>query len=387
MSASPSHSQWVQTAAASARRAPGALAHGEPMVRIEGLRFRRGSRWIFNGFDAVIPRGQVTAVMGPSGTGKTTLLKLIGGQLKPDAGSIVVDGERVDRLSRRRLYRLRQRMSLLFQSGALLTDLDVFENVAFPLRENTRLPEPVLETLVLMKLEAVGLRGAARLKPSELSGGMARRVALARSLAFDPELMLYDEPFTGLDPITMGQIVRLIRETHETLGMTSILVTHDVPEALSIADHLIVMAEGRVIDQGPVADVQARAGAWTRQFLNGEPDGPVPFHYPAPAYFDALGLGLGLRSDAAGPLSGANSGASAPASESPRSDGPGPDGPNGGETHGDPAGAGRTDQRPVDGERGDGAAAASAGSSDAMPADAAGAGDAVSRGPSQETRR
>lgn len=271
----------------------------DAMVRIEKLHFRRGSHSVFNGFDAVIPRGKITAVMGPSGTGKTTLLKLIGGQIKPDSGAIWVDGERVDRLSRRRLYRLRARMSLLFQSGALLTDLDVFENVAFPLRENMRLPEPVLETLVLMKLEAVGLRGAARLRPSELSGGMARRVALARSLAFDPELMLYDEPFTGLDPITMGQIVRLIRETHEALSMTSVLVTHDVPEALSIADHLIVMAEGRVIDQGSVADVQARANDWTTQFLAGEADGPVPFHYPAPAYYDELGLGLGLRSVAA----------------------------------------------------------------------------------------
>lgn len=259
-----------------------------PWIEIRDLRFARGGRTIFDGLNIRIPRGQVAAIMGPSGSGKTTLLRLIGGQLRPDRGQVLVDGQDVHRLSRRALYRLRRRMGMLFQSGALLTDLDVFDNVAFPIRENTRLPEPVVRALVLMKLEAVGLRGARDLRPAELSGGMARRVALARAIALDPELMMYDEPFTGLDPITMGVIVTLIRRLHDALGMTSIVVSHDVAETSSIADWVYLISDGRVVDQGPPARLREAATDWSRQFLEGRPDGPVPFHYPAPDYLGDL---------------------------------------------------------------------------------------------------
>lgn len=259
-----------------------------PYVVIEDVVFRHGRKTVFDGLSLTVPRGRITTVMGPSGTGKTTLLRLIGGQLKPDHGRIWVDGLDVGRLSLRRLYSLRKRMGMLFQSGALLSDLSVFENVAFPLREHTPLPEAMIRTLVLMKLEAVGLRGAAELAPAQLSGGMARRVALARAIALDPDMIMYDEPFTGLDPITMGQIVTLIQRTSQSLGLTSILVTHDVDEAMSISDQVVLIAEGRVMDGGTVADVRARASAWTTQFLEGRPDGPVPFHYPGSAYRDDL---------------------------------------------------------------------------------------------------
>ena len=259
-----------------------------PHVVVEDLVFRRGRKVIFDGLSLTVPRGRVTTVMGPSGTGKTTLLRLIGGQLRPDSGRIWVDGEEVARLSNRRLYALRKRMGMLFQTGALLTDMNVFENVAFPLREHTRLPEELIRNLVLMKLEAVGLRGACDLSPAQLSGGMARRVALARAIALDPDMILYDEPFAGLDPITMGQIVTLIQRTNRTLGLTSVLVTHDVVEAMAISDHVVLIAEGRVMDSGTAEHVRAGASEWSQQFLGGHPDGPVPFHYPGPSYRDDL---------------------------------------------------------------------------------------------------
>ncbi|RMG32922.1 MAG: ABC transporter ATP-binding protein [Gammaproteobacteria bacterium] len=261
---------------------------GKPLVRIRGLRFRRGERWIFDGLDIDIPRDRITAIMGPSGTGKTTLLKLIGGQLVPDEGTVEVDGQNVHALSTAELYRLRMRMGMLFQSGALLTDLSVFDNVAFPLREHTRLTESMIRKLVLLKLEAVGLRGARDLMPSQLSGGMARRVALARAIALDPMMIMYDEPFTGQDPISMGVLVQLIRQLNDAAHLTSILVSHDVAETLQIADQVYVISDGRVVESGSPEELGEGGSDWTRQFINGLPDGPVPFHYPAPALSDDL---------------------------------------------------------------------------------------------------
>ena len=255
-----------------------------PLVEIRGLRFARGTRMIFDGVDLDIPRGKITAIMGPSGTGKTTLLKLIGGQLRPLSGTIRVDGEDVHKLSRDKLYRLRKRMGLLFQSGALLTDLDVFENVAFPLREHTDLPEPMLRDLVLMKLEAVGLRGARHLNTSELSGGMARRVALARAIALDPMMIMYDEPFTGQDPISMGVLVNLIRRLNDALDLTSIVVSHDVKETAGISDYIYLLSDGKVVGQGTPDELDRSDSEWAQQFLQGLPDGPVPFHYAAEDY-------------------------------------------------------------------------------------------------------
>lgn len=256
----------------------------EPLVRIRGLVFCREQRVIFDGIDIDIAQGKITAIMGPSGTGKTTLLKLIGGQLLPDAGSIEVAGDNVHQLKQRPLYRLRQRMGVLFQSGALLTDLSVFENVAFPLREHhRRLPESIVRRLVLMKLEAVGLRGAVALMPNALSGGMARRVALARAMVLDPMLMLYDEPFTGQDPISMGVLMRLIHQLNDASAMTSILVSHDVNETLQIADYLYLIADGQVMAHGTPQQIAATASPWVDQFIHGKPDGPVQYHYPAPA--------------------------------------------------------------------------------------------------------
>jgi phospholipid/cholesterol/gamma-HCH transport system ATP-binding protein len=251
------------------------------LVRVRGLSFRRGTRQIFDRIDLDIPRGRVTAIMGPSGTGKTTLLKLIGGQLRPDAGTVEVDGQNIHALGTAELYALRKRMGMLFQTGALLTDLDVFENVAYPLREHTNLPESMIRKLVLLKLEAVGLRGARALMPSELSGGMARRVALARAIALDPMMIMYDEPFTGQDPISMGVLVQLIRRLNDAAHLTSVVVSHDVAETVAIADYVYLIADGRVIDRGPPAKVRASGSDWTRQFMQGLPDGPVPFHYPA----------------------------------------------------------------------------------------------------------
>lgn len=255
---------------------------GDILVKIRGLSFRRGSQIILDRVDMDIRRGAVTAVMGPSGTGKTTLLKLITGQLHPDAGSIEIDGEPVHTLGKAALFRLRRRMGMLFQSGALLTDLNVFDNVAYPLREHTDLGPSMLRKLVLLKLEAVGLRGARDLMPGELSGGMARRVALARAIALDPDMILYDEPFTGQDPISKGMLVTLIRQLNDAAGLTSVLVSHDVEETARIADHIYVISHGEVIAQGTPEEIAADRSAWVRQFMDGLPDGPVHFHYAAP---------------------------------------------------------------------------------------------------------
>ncbi len=253
----------------------------EALIEIRNLSFARGNRLIFDNISLRIPRGKITGIMGPSGTGKTTLLKLIGGQLRPDAGEVWLDGQNVHALPRKALFELRKRMGMLFQHGALLTDLSVFENVAFPLREHTRLPESMIRDLVLMKLNAVGLRGARDLQTAELSGGMARRVAFARALALDPALVMFDEPFTGQDPMTLGVLVRLIRNLNDALGLSSILVSHDVAETLSIADHLYLLADGRVIAAGTPEEIRADTSPWVQQFMQGDADGPVPFHYPA----------------------------------------------------------------------------------------------------------
>lgn len=253
----------------------------DSIVQIRELHFTRGSNKIFDGISLDIRSGQITAFMGPSGTGKTTLLKLIGGQLRPDSGNVQVFGKDIHHVDQSTLYVLRKRMGMLFQSGALLTDLNVFENVAFPLRENTRLPEQLIRDLVLIKLEAVGLRGARNLMPSQLSGGMARRVALARAIVLDPAMIMYDEPFTGLDPITKGTIVTLIKEINDTLGLTSVVVSHDVSETMSIADYIYVISGGQIVEAGTPGDLGSSSSHWVQQFLQGLPDGPVPFHYPA----------------------------------------------------------------------------------------------------------
>jgi phospholipid/cholesterol/gamma-HCH transport system ATP-binding protein len=260
------------------------------LIEIRDLHFARGARKIFDGVDIDILRGRVTAIMGPSGTGKTTLLRLIGGQLRPDRGSVRVDGVDVHRLGRGALYQLRRRMGMLFQSGALFTDLSVFDNVAFPLREHTRLPEALIRHLVLMKLQAVGLRGARDLHPSELSGGMARRVALARAIALDPMMVMYDEPFSGQDPISMGVLVQLIRELNDALGLTSVVVSHDVQETAAIADRVYLISEGKIVQSGTPTELFDSASSWAQQFMRALPDGPVPFHHPGPDYrADLLG--------------------------------------------------------------------------------------------------
>ncbi len=256
----------------------------EPLVAVRGLSFFRDGRPIFRDLHLTVAPGSVTAIMGGSGAGKTTLLSLIGGRLEPHAGEVQVAGEVVGSLSRKALFALRKRMGMLFQSSALLTDLDVYENVAFPMREHTRLPEALIHHLVLMKLELVGLRGARGLYPPELSGGMARRVALARAIALDPMMVMYDEPFTGLDPISMGVIVKLIRDLNDALGMTSIIVTHDVAEACTIADYIYLLGDGHVIAEGTPAEMQKTSSPEVRQFMAGLPDGPVAFHYPANEY-------------------------------------------------------------------------------------------------------
>lgn len=248
------------------------------------MSFTRGERLIFADINMTVPRGKVTAIMGPSGIGKTTLLRLIGGQLAPDTGEIWFDGDNIPALSRQRLYDVRKKMSMLFQSGALFTDLTVFENVAFPLREHSRLPEELLHSTVMMKLEAVGLRGAANLMPAELSGGMARRAALARAIALDPELIMFDEPFVGQDPITMGVLVKLIDELNHALGVTCVVVSHDVPEVLSIADYAYIVADQHVIAEGTPEQLQTNSDMRVRQFLDGIADGPVPFRFPAGDY-------------------------------------------------------------------------------------------------------
>ncbi|MFT2109782.1 ATP-binding cassette domain-containing protein [Marinomonas sp. 2405UD68-3] len=254
------------------------------------MSFSRGDRAIYEDVSIRIPKGKITAIMGPSGTGKTTLLRLIGGQLYPSKGRIVVNDQEVPLLSRSDLYLLRKKMGMLFQSGALFSDMTVFDNVAFPLREHTAYKEDIIRDIVLMKLESVGLRGAAQLMPSELSGGMARRAALARAIALDPDLVLYDEPFTGQDPISMGVVVELIKRLNDSVEVTSVLVSHDVTESLSIADYVYILSNASVIAHGTPDEIRSSEDERVVQFLGGLPDGPVPFHYPASSYLDDLGL-------------------------------------------------------------------------------------------------
>ncbi|OAQ14444.1 toluene ABC transporter ATP-binding protein [Bibersteinia trehalosi Y31] len=264
------------------------MRDNENLVEVKNLTFKRGERVIYNNLNLKVKKGKITAIMGPSGIGKTTLLRLIGGQLTPDAGDILFDGESVAKASNSKLYQLRQRMGMLFQSGALFTDLSTFDNVAYPIREHTRLSESLIRKLVLMKLEAVGLRGAAQLMPSELSGGMARRAALARAIALDPDLIMYDEPFAGQDPISMGVIVDLIKKLNQALNLTSIVVSHDVDEVLSIADYAYIVADKRIIAEGTSEALLASKDPQVVQFLAGKADGPVQFHYPAADYTEEL---------------------------------------------------------------------------------------------------
>jgi phospholipid/cholesterol/gamma-HCH transport system ATP-binding protein len=257
-------------------------------VELREVTFKRGARSIFDKVDIRIPRGKVTGIMGPSGCGKTTLLRLIAAQLMPDSGAVQVNGVNLPDLSRSELFDMRKQMGVLFQSGALFTDLDVFENVAFPLRVHTQLPEEMIRDIVLMKLQAVGLRGAIDLMPDELSGGMKRRVALARAIALDPQILMYDEPFVGQDPIAMGVLVRLIRLLNDALGITSIVVSHDLAETASIADYIYVVGDTQVLGFGTPDELMKSDNPRIRQFMQGIPDGPVPFHYPADDYRDAL---------------------------------------------------------------------------------------------------
>jgi phospholipid/cholesterol/gamma-HCH transport system ATP-binding protein len=264
------------------------LTKSPNIVEIKDLHFSRGTKIIFDGANLNIPRGKVTAIMGPSGCGKTTLLRLIGAQYMPDSGVIKVQGQDITKMSKDSLYNIRRHMGMLFQSGALFTDLSVFENVAFPLREHTKLSDDMIYDLVLMKLQAVGLRGAHSLMPSELSGGMARRVALARAIALDPDFIMYDEPFTGQDPISMGVLVQLVRLLNDALGITTILVSHDIHETIGIADQVFLISNGRVVGEGSPEALINSDDEWVRQFMQALPDGPVPFHYPAQDYADDL---------------------------------------------------------------------------------------------------
>jgi phospholipid/cholesterol/gamma-HCH transport system ATP-binding protein len=261
------------------------------LVEIRDLHFSYGDRPILQNLSMDFPRGKLIAVMGGSGSGKTTVLRLIGGQIKAQRGTVSVNGEIVNQLDTDGLYRLRRKMGMLFQFGALFTDLTVFENVAFPLREHTALPEELIRDLVLMRLNAVGLRNAAELKPNEISGGMARRVALARAVALDPALIMYDEPFAGLDPISMGVTANLIRNLNDALGSTSIVVSHDVNETFMIADYVYFLSAGRIVAAGTPDEMRRSADPYVKQFVNAEPDGPVPFHYPGKSLAEDLGLG------------------------------------------------------------------------------------------------
>ncbi|GAC35631.1 ATP-binding cassette domain-containing protein [Paraglaciecola polaris] len=253
----------------------------ENLLEIDNLTFSRSGRIIYDDISLRIVKGKTTAIMGPSGIGKTTMLRLMGGQLKPDSGDIRFKGESIQSMSRNRLFTVRRQMSMLFQSGALFTDMTVYDNIAFPLREHTKLSEAEIKTLVLLKLQAVGLRGAADLMPAELSGGMARRAALARAIALDPELIMYDEPFAGQDPISMGVLVKLIKALNDALQLTSVVVTHDVTEVLTIADYIYILAEKKVIGSGTPEQIKQSDSPLVQQFLKGHADGPVPFHYPA----------------------------------------------------------------------------------------------------------
>jgi phospholipid/cholesterol/gamma-HCH transport system ATP-binding protein len=257
-------------------------------IEIDNLHFSIQDRPIFRGVSMQFPPGKIVAIMGPSGTGKTTLLRLITGLLKPEKGEIIVNGQKVSSLNRVDLNELRKNLGMLFQNGALFTDMTVYDNVAFALHEHTRLPERIIRDIVLMKLECVGLRGAVDLMPRELSGGMNRRVALARSLALDPDIILYDEPFTGQDPISMGVLIRLIKTLHDVLNMTSVIVSHDIAETASIADYIYLIAGGLVVGEGTPEELKRSSKPEVKQFMNGEPDGPVPFHYPAPDYAKEL---------------------------------------------------------------------------------------------------
>ena len=264
----------------------------ENLIEIKNLTFLRGERVIFDDISLTVPRGKITAIMGPSGTGKTTLLRIIGGEVRPDAGQILINGRDICKMKRAELFKVRREIGMLFQSSALFTDLSVFENVAFPIREHTDLSEELIRDLVLMKLNAVGLRGARDLFPAELSGGMARRVALARAIALDPDLIMYDEPFTGQDPIAMGVLVALIKQLNAALRTTSLLVSHDIHETISIADHIYIIADGGVIGAGSPQQLRESDAPTVEQFMHGRPDGPVPFHYPADDIkFDLIGDG------------------------------------------------------------------------------------------------
>ncbi len=254
----------------------------QPFIDIRSVAFAYGERPILKDINLQIPRGKLVAIMGGSGCGKTTLLRLLSGQYRPQQGEVIVGGQRVDRMNSRELFRFRRSMGMLFQFGALFTDLSVFDNVAFPLRENTDLPESVIRDLVMMKLSAVGLRGTQDMKTAELSGGMARRIALARAIALDPALMLYDEPFTGLDPISLGVIAHLIKKLGDALGTTAIMVTHDIHHSLQLADHVYFMAGGKIIASGTPQEVLASSDPWVAQFVQGAADGPVQFAFPAP---------------------------------------------------------------------------------------------------------
>ena len=286
------------TAKPPASRAPAGIASWRAesetaAVQLTDVTFGYDARPVLKGITMTIPRGKIVAIMGGSGCGKTTILRLIGGQLRPQSGDIRVGGLSVPDLDPDALYDLRRKYGMLFQFGALFTDMSVFENIAFPMREHTDLPEEIIRDLVLMKLHAVGLRGAANLMPSELSGGMARRVALARAIPLDPMLVMYDEPFAGLDPISLGVVGQLIRRLNDALSITSVLVTHDVYESLKIVDFLYFVSEGRIVASGTPEEVRASHDPFVRQFVDGAPDGPVPFHYPAPSYRDELFADVG----------------------------------------------------------------------------------------------
>lgn len=262
--------------------------NSENLIEIRALKYSRGHRAIFDGLNLTIKRGEITALMGPSGTGKTTLLRLITRQLIPQEGAIYIDGVDISTFNQTELYQMRQRFGMLFQNGALLTDLTVFENVAFPLREHTKLSNRLIRHIVLTKLHAVGLRGAADMLPAQLSGGMARRVALARAMVMDPEILIYDEPFVGLDPISLGVIVRLVRRLNDALGITSIVVSHDVEEISTVADRSFLLSDGKVAASGSPDELRTANSELVRQFMHGMADGPVAFHFQAPGYEEQL---------------------------------------------------------------------------------------------------
>jgi phospholipid/cholesterol/gamma-HCH transport system ATP-binding protein len=262
------------------------LLAAQALIEVKDLSFKRGERVIYDQVNLKIRQGQITGIMGPSGTGKTTLLRLIGGQLTPDQGEVLFDGQNIAKMSRKELFAARARMGMLFQSGALFTDMSVYENVAFPIRAHTKLPEHLLSEIISLKLESVGLRGAEQMMPSELSGGMNRRVALARAIALDPELIMYDEPFAGQDPIVKGVLTRLIRSLREALDLTTIIVSHDVAETLSIADYIYVVAEGKVQGEGTPEQLQANASPFVKQFLTGAVEGPVDYQFSHKAYLN-----------------------------------------------------------------------------------------------------